>query len=52
MSYRDLNVFNEDISSASIDIDLFNTCWDMLLTNLNADEMFRIIINICLEICK
>ena len=44
--------FNEDISWASIDGDLFNASWDMLLTDVNTDEMSKIIINICLEICK
>ena len=47
-----LNFFNEDISWASIDADLFNTCWDMLLTDVETDEMYTIIINICLEIYK
>ena len=32
--------------------DLFNTSWDMLLTDVNTDEMYKIVINICLEICK
>ena len=49
-SYRDLNFFKEYISWASIDADLSNTSWDML--NVNTDEMYKIIINICLEICK
>ena len=31
LSYRDLNFFNENISWASIDADLLNTSWDMLL---------------------
>ena len=52
LSYMDLNFFNEDISWASIDADLLNTCWDMLLTDVKTDEMYKIIINICLEICK
>ena len=52
MSYRDLNFFNEDISWASIDADLLNTSWDMLLTDVETDEMYKIIINIYLEICK
>ena len=51
-SYRDLNFFNEDISWASIDADLLNTSWDMLLTDVKTDEMCKIIINICLKICK
>ena len=49
---RDLNFFNEDISWASIDADLLNTSWDMLLTDVETDEMYKIIINICQEICK
>ena len=52
LSYRDLNFFNEDISWASIDTDLLNTSWDMLLRNVKTDEMYKIIINICVEICK
>ena len=48
LSNRDLNFFNEDISWASIDADLLNTSWDMLLTDVNTDEMYKIIINICL----
>ena len=36
LSYRDLNFFNEDISWASIDADLLNTSWDMLLIYVNA----------------
>ena len=52
LSYRDLNFFNEDISWANIDADLFNTSWDMLLTDVKTDEMYKIIINICLEIFK
>ena len=47
-----MNFFNEDISWASIDADLLNTSWDMLLTDVKTDEMYKIIINICLEICK
>ena len=34
LSYRDLNFFNEDICWASIDADLVNTSWDMLLTDV------------------
>ena len=34
LGYRDLNLFNEDISWASIDADLFNTSWDLLLTDV------------------
>ena len=52
LSNRDLNLFNEDISWASIDDDLLNTSWDMLLTVVKTDEMYKIIINICLDICK
>ena len=52
LSYRDLNFFNEDISWASIDADLLNTSWDMLLTDVKTDEMYRIILNFCLEIRK
>ena len=26
--------------------------WEMLLTDVNTDEMYKIITNICLEICK
>ena len=52
VGYRDLNCFNEDISWASIDADLLNTSWTMILTDVNTDEMYKIIINICLEICK
>ena len=52
LSYRDLNFFNEDISWASIDAELLNTSWDMLLTDVKTDEMYKIIINVCLEICK
>ena len=51
LSYRDLIFFNEDISWASIDADLLNTSWDMLLTDVKTDEMYNII-NICVEICK
>ena len=47
-----MNFFNEDISWASIDADLLNTSWDTLLTDVKTDEMYKIIINICLEICK
>ena len=35
--YSDLNFFNEDISWASIDADLLNTSWDMLLTYVKTD---------------
>ena len=52
VSYRDLNFFNEDISWGSIDADLFNASWDMLLTDVKTNEMYKILINICLEICK
>ena len=52
LSYRDLNFFNKDVSWASIDADLLNTSWDMLLTDIKTDEMYEIIINICLEISK
>ena len=52
LSYRDLNFFNEDISWASVEADMLNTSWDMLLTDVKTDEMYKIIINICLEICK
>ena len=52
LSYRDLNSFNEDISWASIEADLFNTSWDMLSTEVKTDEMYKIIINIWIEICK
>ena len=48
LSYMDLNFFNEDISWASIDADLLNTSWDMLLPDVKTDEMYKIIINICL----
>ena len=37
LSYRDLNFFNEDISWASIEADLFNTSLDMLLTDVKTD---------------
>ena len=47
-----MNFFNEDISWASIDADLLNTSWDILLTDVKTDEMYKIIINVCLEICK
>ena len=52
LNYRDMNFFNEDISWVSIDAELLNTSWDMLLTDINTDEMYKIIINTCLEICK
>ena len=45
LSYRDLKLFNEDISWASIEADQFNTSWDMLLTDVKTDEMYKIIIN-------
>ena len=46
LSYRDLNFFNKDISWASIDADLLNTSWDMLLTDVKSDQIYKIIINI------
>ena len=49
-TYRDLNFFSEDISWASIDADLFNTSWDILLKDLKTDELYKFIINICPEI--
>ena len=50
LSYRDLNFFNED---ASIDAaSIVNTSWDMLLTDVKTDEMYKIIINIWMEIWK
>ena len=49
LSYRDLNFFTEDISWASIDDYLLNTSWDMLLTDVKSDEMYKIIINISLH---
>ena len=52
LTYRDLNYFNEDISWEIIDADLLNTSSDMLMTTVKTDEMYKIIINICLEICK
>ena len=52
LSYSYVNFFNEDISLASIEADLFNTSWDILLTDIKTDEMYKIIINICLEIWK
>ena len=52
LSSRDLNYFNEVISWASIDADLLKTSWDMLVTDVKTDEMYKIIINICQEICK
>ena len=42
----DLNFFNEDIIWASIHADVLNTSWDMLLTDVETDEMYKIIINI------
>ena len=47
-----MNFFSEEIGWASIDADLLNTSWDMLLTDEKTDEKYKIIINICLEICK
>ena len=47
LSYRDLNFFNEDINWASIDADLLNSSWDMLLTDVRTEEMYKIVINIC-----
>ena len=32
--------------------DLLNTSWDMLLTDVKTDEMYKIIINIYLEFAK
>ena len=52
LSYRDLNFFSEDISWASIDTDLLNASWDMLLTDVKTDEMYKIFITICLKSCK
>ena len=52
LSYRDVNFFNEDISWASIEADLFSTNWDMLLTDVKTNEICKININICLENCK
>ena len=52
LSCRDFNFFNEDISWAGIDADLLNTSWDMLLTDVKTDEMYKIIINISMEICE
>ena len=51
-NHQILNFFNEDISWASIDADLFNTSWDLLSTDVSTDEMYKIIINICLQIRK
>ena len=48
LSCRDLNFFSEDIGWASIDTDLLNTSWDMLLRDVKTYKMFKIIINICL----
>ena len=31
---------------------MLNTSWDMLIKDVKTDEMYKIIINICLEICK
>ena len=52
LSYRDLNFFNKDIRWASIDADLLKISWDMILTDVKTNEMYKIIINICLKICK
>ena len=52
LGYRGLNFFSEDISWASIDADLLMKSWDTLLTDVKTVEMYKIIINICLEICK
>ena len=52
LSKRDMNFLNEDISWASIDADLFNTYLDMFLRIVNTDEMYKIVTNICPEICK
>ena len=52
LSYNYLKFFNEDISWASIDADLLNTSWNVLLTDVKTDEMYKIDINICLEIFK
>ena len=52
LSYRDLNFFNEDTSWASIDAHLLSTSWDMLLTDVKTDEMYKIITNVCLVIYK
>ena len=46
-----MNFFSVDISWACIDADLFNTIWDILLTDVNTDEMNKVAI-ISLEICK
>ena len=42
-SYRDLNFFNEDISWASIDADLFYTSWDLLLTNVFCIDLIDVL---------
>ena len=39
LSNRELNFFNEDVSWASIDFNLLNTSWDMLITDVKTDEM-------------
>lgn len=49
---RDLNFFNEDVSWVSIGNDLFNKKWDILLTDVNTHEIYKIIAQICLLICK
>ena len=51
LSYWDLNLFNEDISWASIDADLLYTTWDMLLTEVKSDETYKNF-NIWIKICK
>ena len=43
---------NQFISWTSIDADMFNKSRDMILTDVNTDEIYVIIINICLDICK
>ena len=35
-----MNFFNDAFSWASIDADLLNTSWDMLLTDVKTDEMY------------
>ena len=47
-----MNFFNEDISWESIDAALLDTSWDMLLTDVKTDEMYKIIINVSLKIEK
>ena len=51
LSYRDLNFFSKDINWASIDADLLNTSWDILLTDVKTEKMYKII-NIILYIWK